>query len=87
MHPWLYVTVTLKDGPVRVGGVKLPAHTPIVTGVDVAVFAASVIGRPDGFSNVNPFPVEGHVPRLRVLVTAGLLSGAVPWLSMQKNSC
>ena len=87
MHFWLYVTVTVNVGPVRVGGVKTPAHTPIVTGVAVALFAASVAGRPRGLSNVNPFPVEGQVPRVRVLVTAGLLSGAVPWLSIQKNSC
>jgi hypothetical protein len=86
MHLRLYVTVTVNVGPVKVGGVKVPAHTPIVTGAIVALPAASVVGTPTGASNVNPFPVDGHAPRTSVLVTDGL-SGAVPWLSMQKNSC
>src|SRR5260370_41475235 len=83
MHFWLYVTVTVNVGPARVGGVKTPAHTPIVTGVAVALFAASAVGRPRGLSNVNPFPVEGQVPRVRVLVTAGVLPGDVPIVTLK----
>ena len=73
-------------GPVVVGGVKLPAQTPMVIGVGVAVPAARLVGTPIGFSNCSPFPVDGQPPWTSELVTK-VLSGAVPWLSMQKNSC
>jgi hypothetical protein len=86
MHLRFYETVTVKVGPLKLGGVKVPAQTPIVTGAVVALPAASVAGTPIGVSNVNPFPVDGHAPSTNVLVTEGL-SGAVPWLSMHKNSC
>ena len=72
-------------GPVIAGGVKLPAHTPMVIGVSVAELAARVVGTLL-VSNCSPFPVDGQLPETSVLVTK-VLSGAVPWLSMQKNSC
>jgi hypothetical protein len=56
------------------------------TGVVVAELAASDTGTPLGVMKTKPFPVEGHVPGgPRVLETVGL-SGADPWLSIQKYS-
>jgi hypothetical protein len=86
VHFPAYVTVTENVGPVRVGTALLPAHTPIVIGAAVAVFATIVAGTPRGGSKTSVLPVDGHPPDGKVLVTEGL-SAAVPWLSMQKNSC
>ena len=80
----LYVTATVKDGPVP-AGVLLPAQTPIVTGVDVAVWAGSVAGTPEGGCQTRPLPVDGQDPAAIPPENATLgKSGAVPWLSMQK---
>jgi hypothetical protein len=78
MHLQRYVTTMLNVGPEKVGVMKLPAHTPMVIGAVVAVFAPSDVGRPTGASKTKPFPVDGHVPGgPKVLVAEGL-SGAVP---------
>ena len=80
------MTVTENVGPVVCMGAKEPAHTPIETGVVVAELAASEGGTPLGVWKTRPFPVEGQIPGgPRVLETVGL-SGADPWLSMQKYS-
>lgn len=80
-----YVTVIVKFGPAIAGGVLLPAQTPIVIGVVVGLFAGSEDGTPIGVWNPNPLLVDGQAPEASVLVTE-TLSGAVPWLSIQKYS-
>ena len=80
-----YVTVIVNVGPVVVGGVLLPAQTPIVIGVGVLLFAAREVGMPMGLWNASPLLVDGQAPETNVLVTK-TLSGAVPWLSTQKYS-
>jgi len=81
----LYVTVTEKDGPAP-GGVKLPAQTLIVTGVEEALCGASDAGTPVGVCQTRLLLDDGHVPVVipaPETATPGL-SAAVPWLSMQK---
>ena len=81
----LYVTVTVKDGPVP-AGVKLPAQTLMVTGEVVVPCAASDVGTPMGVCQTRLLLDDGQPPAVIPVpenVTFGI-SGAVPWLSMQK---
>jgi hypothetical protein len=64
--------VIVKVGPVAVAVIAPPAHTPMVTGVLVAVLGARVAGTPVGAAKMRTPPALGHVPDASELDIAGL---------------